>query len=383
MIPLSVPHLAGNEWTYIKECLDTGWVSSVGKMVDRFEIEMSSRVDCGHGVATTNGTAALHTALIVAGVRPDDEVLVSSFTFIAPVNAVHYCGGKPVLVDSEADFWQMDPELLVNFLHKECERRSGETFNRTSGRRVKAILPVHLYGHPVDIDPILEVAGEFGITVVEDAAESLGATYKGRPVGSLGDMACFSFNGNKIITTGGGGMITTDSEEWAGRAKFLTNQAKDNPFEYVHNEIGYNYRMTNIEAALGVAQLEQLDTFIQRKMEIIDRYREVLRGIKGVTLFEHAEWAECTYWLVNVLVDEIEFGSSARELMAHLQEKGIQSRPLWRPIHLQGPYISARRLGGDVSETLYRNGLSLPCSVGIQDADLARIGDVIRGFARA
>jgi perosamine synthetase len=381
MIPLSVPHIAGNEWKYIKECLDTGWVSSVGKQVDRFEIELSRRVNCDYGVATTNGTSALHTALLVAGVRPDDEVLVSSFTFMAAVNAIHYCGGKPVLVDAEADFWQMDPALVVDFLHNECEIKSGETYNRSSGRRVKAILPVHLYGHPVDMELISECAQEFGLAVVEDACESLGATYKGKPVGSLGNMACFSFNGNKIITTGGGGMITTNNEEFAVRAKFLTNQAKDDPIEYMHNEVGYNYRMNNIEAALGVAQLEQLDSFIHRKKEIIANYRKALQGIKGINLFEHAEWAECTYWLANVLVDEIEFGGTARELMSHLQNNGIQSRPLWRPIHLQAPYISAQRLGGSVSEKLYQEGLSLPGSVGLQDSEIISVTNAIRKFA--
>jgi len=267
-VPLCVPEIRGNEWRYVKECLDTGWVSSVGAFVERFEKDMARQAGARHAVAAVNGTAALHVALLVAGVKPDDEVLVSTLTFIAPANAVRYAGAWPVFIDAEPDYWQMDPQRVADFLEKECRLEKGELRNRSTGRRVKAIIPVHILGHPVNIKPILELARKFSLLVIEDATESLGAKYEGRPTGSLADMACFSFNGNKIITTGGGGMITTDNEAWARRAKYLTTQAKDDPVEYIHNEIGYNYRLTNMQAAMGCAQLEQLDDYVVKKRHI-------------------------------------------------------------------------------------------------------------------
>ena len=257
-IPLSVPEIRGNEWRYVKECLDTNWVSSVGAYVDRFEQMVAQQAETKHAVATVNGTAALHVALMVAGVQPEDEVLVSTLTFIAPVNAIRYVGAWPVFIDAEPTYWQMDPARVVEFLEQGCRWNDGALYNRRTGRRVTAVIPVHILGHPVDIDPIMAVARKFGLKVIEDATEGLGATYKGRSLGCLGDIACFSFNGNKIITTGGGGMIVTDNEEWARKAKYLTTQAKDDPIEYVHGEVGYNYRLTNLLAAVGCAQMEQL-----------------------------------------------------------------------------------------------------------------------------
>ncbi len=249
VVPLSVPEIRGNEWKYVKECLDTGWVSSVGSYVDRFERAMAGYIGCRRAVATVNGTAALHVALRVAGVEPDDEVLVSDLTFIAPVNAVRYLGAWPVLIDAEPDYWQMDPRQVADFLRRQCGVKQGRWHNKATGRRVRALLPVHILGHPVDMAPLVELAREFDLVVVEDASESLGAKCRQRQVGSLGDIACFSYNGNKLITTGGGGMIVTDNEAWADKAKYLTTQAKDDPLEYVHGEIGYNYRLTNVLAA--------------------------------------------------------------------------------------------------------------------------------------
>ncbi len=219
VIPLCVPFIEGREWDYVKECLDTNWVSSVGPFVDRFERMLADYVGTQHAVAVVNGTSALHIALMVAGVEANDEVLVSTLTFIAPANAIRYAGAWPILVDAEREHWQMDAQRVTDFLDNECRWRDGKLFNKTTGRRVKAVLPVHILGHPVDIDAILEAARKYDLPVIEDATESLGATYKGRKVGALGDIACFSFNGNKIITTGGGGMIVTDNSEWARRAK--------------------------------------------------------------------------------------------------------------------------------------------------------------------
>src|SRR5439155_7054592 len=267
-LPLCVPHFRGNEWRYLKECIDTGWVSSVGAYVDRFERAVAARAGTRHAVAVVNGTSALHLALLAAGVGPDDEVLVSDLTFIAPANAVRYAGAWPVFIDAESAAWQIDVQKLADFLHKECDRRGGIVRNRATGRRVRAVLPVHVLGHTCDMDPILEIARRFELPVIEDATECLGADYKGQHAGALGDMGCFSFNGNKLITTGGGGMVVTDNAAWATHVKHLSTQAKADALEYEHDEVGYNYRLTNIQAALGVAQMEVLDEHIAAKRRI-------------------------------------------------------------------------------------------------------------------
>ena len=372
-IPLCVPEIRGHEWVYVKECLDTNWVSSVGPFVDRFERMTAEIVGTRHAVATVNGTAALHIALLVAGVQPDDEVLVSTLTFIAPANAIRYVGAWPVFMDAEPAYWQMDPQKTVDFLTRECHWRDGALWNRATGRRVRAILPVHILGHPCDLDPVLDVARRYELPVIEDATEGLGARYKGRPVGSLGDIAALSFNGNKIITTGGGGMIVTDREDWARRARYLTTQAKDDPLEYVHNEIGYNYRLTNVLAAIGVAQMEQLDDCIASKRRTARIYSERLADVPGITPPRQADWAFSTFWLYTMLVDEARYGIGSRVLLRRLQEAGIQSRPLWHPIHSLPPYRDCQAYRIEVADRLYAQALSLPCSVGISDEQLDRV----------
>ncbi len=360
MIPLSVPEIRGNEWKYVKDCLDTGWVSSVGDYVTRFERECAARVGRAHGVATVNGTAALHIALLVAGIQPGDGVLVSDLTFIAPVNAIRYVGANPVLVDAAAGDWQMDVELVREFL-------------RDGGRdrlKVKAILPVDILGHTVDMEAIGSLAREFGLVVIEDASEALGAA-----AARSSDIACFSFNGNKIITAGGGGMIVTDREDWAARARHLTTQAKCDPVEYIHDEIGYNYRLTNVAAAMGCAQLEMLDEFLAIKRSNAAYYTEALKDVPGVTTMPVAPCS--SYWLYTILIDEQEYGMSSRELLAALGNAGIQARPLWQPMHGSGPYCDAPVLGGAVSERLYRDALSLPSSVGLKAEERARVIEVI------
>jgi perosamine synthetase len=376
-IPLSVPEIRGNEWRYVKECLDTGWVSSVGSYVERFEKDMARQVGTQHAVAAVNGTAALHVALLVAGVQPDDEVLVSTLTFIAPANAIRYAGAWPVFIDAEPDYWQMDPQRVADFLEKECRLENGELRNRSTGRRVKAIIPVHILGHPVNIKPILELARKFSLLVIEDATESLGAKYEGRPTGSLADMACFSFNGNKIITTGGGGMITTDNEAWARKAKYLTTQAKDDPVEYIHNEIGYNYRLTNLQAAMGCAQLEQLDDYVSKKRRIAKAYAEAFKDLPGIVPMREAQWAFSNFWMFTVRVDAKYFGMNSRQLLKALAEKKIQSRPLWQPLHLSPAHAGSQPLQCKTAEMLYENCLSLPCSVGLSDAGLERVGEAV------
>ncbi|OPY73561.1 MAG: putative pyridoxal phosphate-dependent aminotransferase EpsN [Syntrophorhabdus sp. PtaU1.Bin002] len=364
-VPLCVPEIRGNEWRYMRECLDTGWVSSVGSYVDRFEEGISKYVGAKYAIATVNGTAALHTALLVAGIRPQDEVIVPTLTFIAPVNAIRYTGAWPVFVDVEPVYWQMDAEKLIYFIEKGCFWKNDGLYNRVTGRQIKAILPVHILGHPVDMNPILEIARKYNLIVIEDATESIGAKYNNRMVGHLGDIGCFSFNGNKLITTGGGGMLVTDREEWAQRARYLTTQAKDDPVEFVHHEIGYNYRLTNIQAAVGCAQLEVLDEYICAKRNISLRYKEGLRNIPGLESMREARWASSVFWMYTVLVNKLKYGLDHLELMRNLRERSIDSRPLWQPIHLSPAHKGSFATDCSVAEVVQRKALSLPCSVGL------------------
>jgi perosamine synthetase len=377
-IPLAEPEIRGAEWQYIKECLDTGWVSTAGSFVNRFEEQLAAYVGSRHAVATASGTAALHVALLVAGVGPEDEVIMPTLTFVAPANAIRYTGAWPVFIDADPHYWQLDVEKLGAFLRRECKWVGGKLYNNASGRRIAAVLPVHILGHPADMDSIIELSRTYNLPVVVDAAESLGAQYKNRYVGSQGDIACFSFNGNKIITTGGGGMIVTDNALWAERVRYLTTQAKDDPVEYIHDDIGYNYRLTNIQAAMGVAQMEQLDSYITTKREIAARYREGLQDIPGLSWAEVAEWATPTHWLSTVLIDAKLYGINSRKLMAKLRDVNIQSRPLWRPIYRLRPYKECISYQIEVADRLYRDGLSLPSSVGLKLQDQERVIQIIR-----
>lgn len=376
-IPLCVPEIRGNEWNFLKECLDTNFVSSVGPFVDRFEQMVAKYVGTQYAVATANGTAALHIALLVAGIKPDEEVLVSTLTFIAPVNAIRYVGAWPVFIDAEPDYWQMDSEKAVFFLENQCRWHKGALYNRHTGRRVTAIIPVHILGHPVNLQPILEVAKKFGLKIIEDATEGLGATYKGKKLGSLGKLGCFSFNGNKMITTGGGGMIVTDQEALARKAKYLTTQAKDDPIEYIHSMIGYNYRLTNLQAAVGCAQMEKLVDYVEAKRRIAAKYTEALRDIPGITPMKEAAWAFSSYWLYTVLIDEEKFGIDARRLLQRLETRKIQSRPLWQPIHQSPAHIESYKGKLPIAERLYQQGLSLPCSVSLSSSDQNKIIDIL------
>lgn len=372
-VPLCVPEIRGNEWQYLKDCLDTNWVSSVGKYVDRFEEVVAQYVGSKFAVATSSGTSALHVALLVAGVEPGDEVLVSSLTFIAPANAIRYVDAWPVFMDAEPNYWQMDPEKVRDFLTKECQWRNGALRNKTTGRRMKALLPVHILGHPVDLDPILELADSFNLTVIEDVAEGMGAQYKGSKLGNRGDVSCLSFNGNKVITTGGGGMILTDNESLAQRAKYLTTQAKDDPVEYIHREIGFNYRLTNIQAAVGCAQMEYLDDYVGAKRSIAATYERTLGSMPGITCMSQASWAFSTYWMYTILIDEGSYGEDSRALMRRLGASRIQSRPLWQPMSRSKAHSGCQSYHCDVVDELYRRGLSLPCSVGLSDEQQQRV----------
>lgn len=376
IVPLSVPALHGNEWRYVKECLDTGWVSSAGPFVDRFERDLAKYVGVGHAVATVNGTAALHIALRVALVREDDEVLVPTLTFIAPVNAIRYCGAHPVFIDADPATWQMDVSKVRQFLTEQCSVEPAvdgigmECRNTRTGRRVRAILPVHTLGLACEIDRIVDLARQYALQVVEDAAEAMGVCYGGRHVGTFGDIGVFSFNGNKIITSGGGGMVVTDNPASARLARYLTTQARDDQFEYLHNEVGYNYRLTSLQAALGVAQLEQLNTFIAKKRAIAHTYATALRDLDCVTVMPCPPQVQSTYWLYTILLSEETMLTDRTIFIQALRARGIDARPLWHPIHRLPPYRHCQTVAIEHSLALYKRGLSLPCSVGMTEQQL-------------
>ncbi len=382
-IGLCEPYVAGNEWKYVKECLDTGWVSSVGSYVDRFEREFAERVGARFAVAMSSGTAALHIAALVSGIGADDEVVAPAVTFIAPLNAIRYAGAWPAVVDVDADYWQMDPTQLRAFLTEDCSRDGEALVNRHTGRRVRAVMPVDILGHPCDLDAVHALAAEFGLAVIEDATESLGARYKGRPLGQLSPVSCFSFNGNKLITTGGGGMLVTDEEPVARRARYLATQAKDDPLEYVHGVVGYNYRLTNVLAAMGCAQLEQLDAFVAQKRAIAARYVEAFRDLPAIAPMREAPWATSAFWMFTVLVNEAAFGRDSRSLLRVLGEQKIQARPLWQPMHQSAAHAGAWSRACPVAESIHARALSLPCSVGLTEADQERVIAAVRAAAAA
>lgn len=373
VIPLCEPKMNGNEWKYIKECLDTNWVSSVGKYVEQFEHKFADYLGMKYAVSCVNGTAALHVAFLVVGVKPDEEVIVPALSFVACANAVRYVGAWPTFIDVQADIWQLDPQKVIDFFAKDCDFRRGKLTNRKTKRTISAILPVHILGHPVDMDPILDIAKHFNLKVIEDATESLGAVYKNRKVGTLGDIACFSFNGNKIITTGGGGMLVTNNKALADKARYLTTQAKDDPVEYIHNEIGYNYRLTNIQAAIGVAQMESLEKHVASKRRIAQLYREGLKDVAGITLPANVPWAESIFWLYTILINVKAYGMNSRRLIHRLKTRGIESRSLWHPLHRLKPFQFCYSYRVDVASLLYEQALSLPSSVSLTEEDQQRV----------
>ena len=376
-IPLIVPEIRGHEWDYIKECLDTNWVSSVGAYVERFKKIVAERAGAKYAVATMNGTSALHIALLLSGVQPQDEVLTSTLTFIAPANTIRYVGAWPIFIDAEPVYWQMDPAAVAGFLENQCEWDGKALHNRHTNRRIGAILPVHILGHPADIQPIVDLAAKYSLPVIEDATEALGSRYRERSPGGLAHVGCFSLDGNKIITTGGGGMLVTDNPEWAAQAKYLSTQAKDDPVEYVHNAIGYNYRMTNLLAAMGCAQMEQLDEFVETKRRIAQRYVDSLAHVPGIRLPEEASWAFSTFWMFTILLDENVVPVSSRDLLRELSSRNIQTRPLWQPMHQSRAHNPIGSPPCPNAEALYLQALSLPCSVGLTWSQQRRVIDSV------
>ena len=377
-ISLCVPNIGGNERAYVEECLDTGWLSAAGPFVERFERQFAATLGVTHAVATASGTAALHTALLVAGVRPGDEVVLPSLSFIAPANTVRYVGAWPTFVDVDPHYWQLDPSELRAFLRDDCTVRQRELHNRHTGRRVVAVMPVDILGHPCDLQGIKEIAEEYGLAIVEDATESLGALYRHRPLGQWSRLTCFSFNGNKLMTTGGGGMVVTDDPELAQRALYLTTQAKDDPLEFVHREIGYNYRLTSVQAAVGCAQLEQLPAFVAAKRHIAAQYAQALGGLPGIRPMREAPWATASYWMYTILVDPEHSGTDSRSLLKALAARDIQTRPLWQPLHLSPAHRESFARPCPTAGWLNQVALSLPCSTGLTEEQQRRVIAAVR-----
>jgi perosamine synthetase len=356
LIPIASPDLSGNESAYVNECLTSTWISSVGHYITDFEVAFAKVAGTRHAVATNNGTTALHLALVAVGVGPGDEVIVPALTYIATANTVAYCGATPVFADVEPDTLNIDPADIEHRI--------------TS--RTKAIVPVHLYGHPADMTAIMAIAERHGLIVVEDAAEAHSATVDGRPVGSIGHVAAFSFFGNKIVTTGEGGAVTTDDDALDARLRLLRGQGMDLSRRYWFTEIGYNYRMTNVAAAIGVAQLERLEPMVARRREIAARYTELLSPVDGITLPTERAGARRVDWLYTVMIDG--FSTEQRNtLIDLLKADGIETRPVFYPLHLMPPYITDPVASFPVSERLGAEGISLPTHVLLTDDDVATV----------
>ena len=358
-IPVAEPEMSGKELEYVTDCIATNWVSSVGKYVELFEQKFSNFCETKFGVATSSGTTALHLALEVLGIGKEDEVIVPSLSFIATANAVAYTGAKPVFVDVSADTWTMDPNEV----------------KKAITLKTKAIIPVHLYGHPADMDSICAIAKKYNLFVIEDAAEAHGAEYKGKKVGSLSDMACFSFFGNKIITTGEGGMITTDNLDFKEKAKMLRSHGMSKKKKYWHPCVGFNYRLTNIQAALGVAQLEKIDDVIKRKRHNAHLYNGFLKDVKGVTLPPEKEWAKNVFWMYSILIEN-DYGTTRDALMKKLIDCGIDTRPVFYPIHSMPPYGEKKKL--PETEKISSKGLSLPSAAMLAEQKIKRICEFIK-----
>ena len=382
-IPLSVPTLKGNELKYVKECIDTEWVSSAGKYVELFEQKIAEYTGSKYAVACVNGTAAIQVSLRLAGVKPSDEVIVSTLTFIASVNAITYNNATPIFMDADK-YYNLDSEKTIEFIKNETVYKNGFTYNKNTDKKISAILPVHVWGNACWLDELIELCEERNIAVVEDACESLGTIYNsgkysGKHTGTIGKMGCLSFNGNKIITTGGGGMILTDDEALAEKAKYLTTQAKDDSIRYVHDEIGYNFRLTNIQAALGMAQLEQLPKILKRKKEIYDFYHKEIEKIDGLSLSKVPDYADNNHWLNLLQIDNSNYSEDREELMKRLEDNGIQTRPVWKLNHEQKPYKEYQNYKNENANKLVAKSLCLPSSSNLTNENIEKIISQLNG----
>ncbi len=372
---LSLATMGGNELKYVQEAFDTEWVAPLGPNVDHFENTLSDYLGKNKEVvALSSGTAAIHLALLQLGVGRDDEVICQSFTFVASANPITYLGAKPVFIDSEPDTWNMDPVLLEEAIQDRIKQ---------TGKKPKAIIFVHLYGLPAKIDEIITIAKRYDIPTIEDAAEALGSMYKGEKCGTFGDFANLSFNGNKIITTSGGGALVCPTKEIAQKTKFFATQARDDAPHYQHSEIGYNYRMSNVCAGIGRGQMQKLDKFIARRQAIHAYYQKHLNDCPGITVFTASSAdAVSNSWLTCMLIDSAITGYTKEDLCKAMDTQNIETRPLWKPMHLQPVYAKSPFYGNGISESLFSQGICLPSGNGLSHADLDRVIGVVRGMGR-
>lgn len=366
-IYLSPPHMSGLEWKFLEEAFESGWIAPLGPQVEAFEEEFAAKVGAKYALALSAGTAAIHLALIHLGVGPGDEVFVSTLTFAASANPIVYQGARPVFIDSERTSWNMDPALLEDALRRRAK----------AGKLPKAVIVVHLYGQSANMDAIMEICQRYHVPVVEDAAEALGATYKGRSPGTLGVAGIFSFNGNKIITTSGGGMLVSDDAAFIAHARKLATQAREPAPHYEHQEIGYNYRMSNLLAAVGRGQLRVLEDRVRRKREIFAAYRRALQNIPGLEFMPEAPWGRASRWLTVITINPDDFGSTREDVRLALEAENIEARPVWKPMHLQPVYRDCEVVGGAVAEDLFARGLCLPSGTQMSAADIRRVVAVI------
>lgn len=362
-IYLSPPDVGPGDRDSVDRAFEGGWIAPLGPEVDGFESELAAATDRAHGVALASGTSAIHLALLILGVQPGDRVLVSSLTFSATANAVRYVGAEPVFVDSEPATWNMDPEQLAEAL---------------GAGPYAACIPVDIYGQCADYGRIEALCAEYGVPLVEDAAESLGASYRGKPAGAFGAMATLSFNGNKIITTSGGGALVTDNEEWAERARWLATQARDPAPHYQHSTIGYNYRLSNLLAALGRSQLADLDRRVEARRAHNLAYRQTLGDLPGVAFMPEADGSRSTFWLTTLTIDPELAGVSREDVRIHMESLDIEARPVWKPMHLQPVFEQFEVYGGTISARLFENGLCLPSGSTLTKEDRARVLDGFR-----
>jgi dTDP-4-amino-4,6-dideoxygalactose transaminase len=369
---LSPPHLGTDELELVREAFASNWVAPIGPHLDAFEKELAQVVGVRHAVALSSGTAALHLALRLIGVRPGDEVICPTLTFCASANPIVYEGGAPVFLDVEPASWNLDPQLLRDELRDRAAR----------GRLPRAVVSVDLYGQSADYDALLDACNRYDVPLIEDAAEALGASYRGRMSGSFGRCAAFSFNGNKIITTSGGGMLVSDDAALIEQARFLATQARDPAPHYQHSRIGFNYRMSNILAAIGRGQLRHLPDRVAARRRILDHYRDRLSDLAGLEFLPEAPQGSSNAWLTCITVDPHEFGASCDDIRRALEAADVESRPLWKPLHLQPVFAGYRYRGGDVASSLFERGLCLPSGSAMTEADLERVIGIIRGVAK-
>ncbi|SDI30595.1 LegC family aminotransferase [Alteribacillus bidgolensis] len=362
VIPLHEPSLTGKEWQYVKDCLDKGWVSSVGEYVNLFEKKLAQYTGARHAIAVVNGTAALHLGLKIVGVEYGDEVLLPALTFVATANAVHYCGAVPHFIDSDMDTLGIDPKKLDDYLKEITVQKNGCSYNKKTMRPIKALIAVHTFGHPADLDSIHTVCNKYHLDLIEDAAEALGSYYKQKHTGNWGKLSVLSFNGNKIITTGGGGAILTNDTGVAEIAKHVSTTAKiRHRWEFIHDQIGYNYRLPNINAALGCAQIEQIDQFINKKRSLAEKYRQLFKNVTGITFFREPAYARSNYWLNTLILDE-KYTASRDSLLEATHEQGILTRPVWTLMNKLDMFQNCPHMDLSIAESLEQRMINIPSS---------------------